>query len=43
MNQILVHLVLVGNPGKTWAEIVPQLQALNLSPASLEAIAANIK
>jgi uncharacterized protein (DUF697 family) len=43
MDQILVHIVLAGNPGKTWEEILPELQALNLSPASLKAIAANIQ
>ncbi len=43
MDQILVHVVLAGNPGKTWTEIVPEIQTLNLSPASLEAIAANIE
>jgi uncharacterized protein (DUF697 family) len=43
MDQILVHIVLAGNPGKTWEEILPELQALNLSPASLSAIAANIQ
>jgi uncharacterized protein (DUF697 family) len=43
MDQILVHIVLAGNPGKTWEEILPELQALNLSPASLNAIAANIQ
>jgi uncharacterized protein (DUF697 family) len=43
MDQILVHIVLAGNPGKTWEQILPELQALNLSPASLNAIAANIQ
>ncbi len=43
MDQILVHVVLAGNPGKTWEQILPLLQTLNLSPASLERIAANIK
>lgn len=43
MDRILVHVVLAGNPGKTWEEILPELQTLNLSPASLEVIAANIK
>ena len=42
MDRILVHVVLAGNPGKTWEQILPELQTLNLSPASLEAIAANI-
>ena len=43
MDQILVHVVLAGNPGKTWDQILPELLSLNLSPASLEVIAANIK
>ncbi|XWK87505.1 MAG: EcsC family protein [Phormidium sp.] len=41
MDQILVHVYLAGNPEKTWEEILPQLEALDISPASLEAIAAN--
>ena len=43
MDQILVHVVLAGHPGKTWEEILPELQTLNLSPGSLEAIAAQIE
>nr|WP_279605113.1 EcsC family protein [Aetokthonos hydrillicola] len=43
MDQILVHMVLASNPEKTWSEILPGLQALKLSPDSLEAIAQNIK
>ena len=42
MDQILVHVILAGNPEKTWSEILPELQTLNLSPASMDAIAANI-
>ncbi|MFB2938065.1 EcsC family protein [Aerosakkonemataceae cyanobacterium BLCC-F154] len=41
MDQILIHVYLAGNPGKTWEEILPELETLNLSPASLETIAAN--
>jgi uncharacterized protein (DUF697 family) len=41
MDQILVHVYLAGNPEKTWKQILPELKTLNLSPASLEAIAAN--
>ena len=41
MDQILVHLVLAGCPGKNLQQILPNLQSLNLSPASLETIAAN--
>lgn len=43
MDQILVHVVLAGNPGKICNQVLPELQTLNLSPASLERIAANIK
>ena len=43
MDQVLVHVVLAGNPGKTWEQMLPELQTLNLSPASLKVIAANIK
>lgn len=43
MDQILVHMILASHPDKTWAEILPQLQALNLSPTSIQAIAQNIK
>jgi len=32
-----------GHPEKSWSEIMPELQALNLSPTSLKAIANNIK
>ncbi|MBE9225147.1 EcsC family protein [Phormidium sp. LEGE 05292] len=41
MDQILIHVYLAGNPEKTWEEMLPELKTLNLSPASLEAIAAN--
>jgi uncharacterized protein (DUF697 family) len=43
MDEILVHMILASHPDKTWEDILPQLQALNLSPQSLEAIAKNIK
>ncbi|WP_392531651.1 hypothetical protein [Nostoc sp. C117] len=43
MDQILVHAILATHPEKTWEEILPELQALNLSPTSLDAIAQNIK
>jgi uncharacterized protein (DUF697 family) len=43
MDQILVHMILASHPEKSWEEIQPQLKVLNLSPASLEAIAKNIK
>jgi uncharacterized protein (DUF697 family) len=43
MDQILVHMILASHPEKTWQEILPELQALNLSSNSLDAIAQNIK
>jgi len=43
VDQILVHMILASNPEKTWEETLPELQALNLSSQSLEAIAQNIK
>ncbi|MEH2107313.1 hypothetical protein [Nostoc sp.] len=43
MDQILVHIVLAGNPDKSWKDILPELQAANLSPASIDAIASHIK
>ncbi|MEH2361437.1 EcsC family protein [Nostoc sp.] len=43
MDQILVHMILASHPEKTWEEILPELQAVNLSPNSLDAIAQNIK
>lgn len=38
MDQILVHVILAGQPGKTWAEILPELPQLQFSPASIAAI-----
>ncbi|PMB10248.1 hypothetical protein CEN48_21665 [Fischerella thermalis CCMEE 5282] len=43
MDQILVHMILARHLDKTWEEILPELEAVNLSPASLEAIGKNIK
>ncbi|MFS0518132.1 hypothetical protein ACEYW6_25915 [Nostoc sp. UIC 10607] len=43
MDQILVHIVLAGNPDNSWEDILPELQAANLSPASIDAIASHIK
>jgi uncharacterized protein (DUF697 family) len=43
MDQILVHMILASHPSQTWEEILPNLQALNLSPTSRDAIAQNIK
>jgi hypothetical protein len=42
-NWDALHIVLAGNPGKTWEQILPELQMLKLSPASLEAISSNLK
>jgi len=42
MDQILVHMILAGNPDKTWEDLLPELEPMNLSPASLEAISQNI-
>ncbi|MEC4803588.1 MAG: EcsC family protein [Jaaginema sp. PMC 1079.18] len=39
MDRIIVQLLRVGYPEKTWADIQPELIAANLSPASLEALA----
>ena len=43
MDQILAHMILAGHPEKSWSEILPELQSLNLSPNTLEVIATNIK
>jgi uncharacterized protein (DUF697 family) len=43
MDQILVHMILASHPDKILEEILPELQALKLSPTSLDAIAKNIK
>ncbi|MBD2563580.1 MULTISPECIES: EcsC family protein [Nostoc] len=43
MDQILVHMILASHPEKTLQEILPELQAVNLSNNSLDAIAQNIK
>lgn len=42
MDRILVRMILASHPEKTRSEIIPELKQLNLSPASLEAIAKNI-
>ncbi|MDM9385101.1 EcsC family protein [Chlorogloeopsis sp. ULAP01] len=43
MDQILVHMLLASYPDKTWETILPELEALNLTPESLDAIKQNIK
>lgn len=37
-DQILVHVYLAGNPGKTWQSVLPELAYLALSPASLRVL-----
>ncbi|MEM7715350.1 MAG: hypothetical protein AAF349_17540 [Cyanobacteria bacterium P01_A01_bin.68] len=43
MDRILVHMILASHPEQNWSEIQPQLEELNLSSTSLEAIEQNIK
>ena len=43
MDQILVHMILASHPEQNWSEIQPQLEELNFSSTSLEAIEQNIK
>ncbi len=43
VDQVLVHMFLASYPERTWAEILPELQTLNLTAASLDAIAKNIQ
>ncbi|NEQ26328.1 MAG: hypothetical protein F6K28_46300, partial [Microcoleus sp. SIO2G3] len=43
MDQILVHVICAENVEKSWEDILPELEALNISPASLAVIKANIK
>lgn len=41
-DQVLVHIVLAGNPNTPKEEIMNALQSVNLSPASLKAISSNL-
>ncbi|MFW6359549.1 MAG: hypothetical protein ACOC0N_10125 [Chroococcales cyanobacterium] len=41
MDQILVHVMLANDPTKSKEEVLKELRQLNLSPASIEAIAAS--
>jgi uncharacterized protein (DUF697 family) len=41
MDRVIVQLLRAGYPEKTWAELKPELEAANLSLASLEAIEAH--
>lgn len=43
MDQILVHIILAGNPDKSWEDLLPELEALNISPASLSVIERHIQ
>lgn len=43
MDWVLAHTILAGNPEKTWPDLLPELAAANFSPASLEAISAQIQ
>ena len=43
MDRILVQTILVSHPVQSWEELLPQLQAINLSPASLKVIADDFK
>lgn len=43
MDWILAHMVLAGNPEKTWEALLPELQAAHFSPDSLAEISANIQ
>lgn len=43
MDQVLVQVILAGNPGKTRAELLPTLGSANLSPASLAAISSHLE
>ena len=42
MDQILIHMILASHPGKSWQQILPELEAANLSQTSLEVIEQNI-
>ncbi|MFP4008383.1 MAG: hypothetical protein ACLFV6_10325 [Spirulinaceae cyanobacterium] len=41
MDRIIVQMLRAGYPEKTWAELQPELEAANLSPASLETLEAH--
>ncbi|MBA2748999.1 MAG: EcsC family protein [Tatlockia sp.] len=43
MDRILVHTILASHPANSWDELLPQLQAINISPASLKVIAEDFK
>lgn len=43
MDKALVHMIAATYPNQDWEAILPRLEALQISPASLEAIAAEIR
>jgi uncharacterized protein (DUF697 family) len=43
MDRILVHMILASYPQKTWDDILPDIEALNLEPSSLKVIESNIQ
>lgn len=43
MDQILVHIIKAENPDKSWSDILPELEKLNVSPTSLKVIKANLQ
>lgn len=43
MDRVLAEMILASHPEKSWDDILPELKSLNLTPASLDAIAAHIK
>lgn len=43
MDRILVHTILATHPVKSWEELLPQLQAINISQTSLKVIADDFK
>jgi hypothetical protein len=40
MDQILMHIIVAGDPGKTWSDLSPNLTHYQFSDASIEAIKA---
>lgn len=43
MDQVTVHMILASYPDKTWEDILPELQRMQMEPNSLQRIAANIR
>jgi uncharacterized protein (DUF697 family) len=38
MDQVLMHVIVAGNPGTNWRKLLPNLSQFQFSPASIEAI-----